>query len=405
MDAIQEVSIQTSNFAAEYGQAGGGYFNYTMKSGTNQLHGSAYTYWVNEALNAGLPFTNAGLTNSEKDGQHIRNPDRKYDFGGTLGGPIDIPKVYNGKDKSFFFFNFERYQETQSFTQTETAPTAAYRNGNFAAAEQPFGPFPLALSSAGFFGPPTLDALGRPMFYDEIYDPATTRTLPSGAVVRDPFANNSIPLTRFNPVALAIQNLIPLPNAPGVLNNYNLPQYSDYQHTTNFSFKLDHSFSSTVNISGYYSHILTVNPNSNGIPGPVEQPSPTNNRSTTVRINYDQTLRPTLLLHLGIGYLYTYIPSPVANYSEASLGLTGYYAPNYFPGVTGLDDAFTGGVNLSASPFGGGVLGPGGFLQNLWDEKPTGNSYLTWVKGNHTFKFGGEFVVELVTKTREKKLH
>jgi hypothetical protein len=393
MDAIQEVSIQTSNFAAEYGQAGGGYFNYTMKSGTNALHGSAYLYWVNEALNAGLPFTDAGLTNATKDGQQIRNADRKFDFGGTIGGPIKIPKVYDGRDKSFFFFNFERYQETQSFTPQETVPTAAYRGGNFSAAQTPFG-FPLALSSAGFFGPPSLDALGRPMFYDEVFDPATTRTLANGQIVRDPFPNAQVPITRFNQAALAIQNLIPLPNAPGVLNNYNLGSYSDYQHTTNWSFKLDHSFSSTIKISGYLSHILTFNPNSNGIPGPVEQPSETNNRSTTVRVNYDQTIRPTLLLHLGVGYLYTYIPSGAPNYNENSLGLTGYPVSNYFPNFSGLSDFFTGGVSLAAGPFGGGTLGPSGFLQNLWDEKPTGNAYLTWVKGNHTYKFGGEFMVE-----------
>jgi len=391
MDAIQEVSIQTSNFAAEYGQAGGGYFNYTMKSGTNQLHGSAYLYWVNEAWNAGLPFTDAGLTDSTKNGQHVRNAQRRFDFGGTLGGPIKIPKVYDGRDKSFFFFNFERYQETQSFTPQETVPTADYRNGNFAAAQFPFGPFPLTLP---FFSPPAHDALGRPFLYDEIFDPTTTRTLPSGAIVRDPYPNNKFSPTLINPVARAIQNLIPLPNAPGVLNNYNLGSYSDYQHTTNWSFKLDHSFSSTIKISGYLSHILTFNPNSNGIPGPVEQPSETNNRSTTVRINYDQTIRPTLLLHLGIGYLYTYIPSGAPNYDENSLGLTGYPVSNYFPNFSGLSDFFTGGVSLAAGPFGGGTIGPSGFLQNLWDEKPTGNAYLTWVKGNHTYKFGGEFMVE-----------
>src|SRR5207248_1710686 len=73
LDAIQEVTVQTSNYAAEYGQAGGGYFNYTMKSGSNQFHGSGYDYFVNEILNAGTPFTDAGLTDSRRAGQHIRN--------------------------------------------------------------------------------------------------------------------------------------------------------------------------------------------------------------------------------------------------------------------------------------------------------------------------------------------
>src|SRR5437868_4068797 len=100
LDAIQEVTVQTSNFAAEYGQAGGGYFNYTMKSGTNTFHGGAYDYFVNEVLNAGTPFTDAGLTNSQKSGQHIRNAQRRNNYGFTFGGPISIPKLYDGHDKS-----------------------------------------------------------------------------------------------------------------------------------------------------------------------------------------------------------------------------------------------------------------------------------------------------------------
>ena len=83
VDAIQEVSVQTSNFAAEYGQVGGGYFNLTMKSGTNALHGSVYDYFVNEALNAGLPFTDAGTQDPAKEGQHIRNALRRNDYGFT----------------------------------------------------------------------------------------------------------------------------------------------------------------------------------------------------------------------------------------------------------------------------------------------------------------------------------
>ena len=110
--AIQEVAIQTSNFEAEYGQAGGGYFNYTMKSGTNQLHGSAYDYFVNEALNAGLPFT------SNPNGGHVRNPIRQNDYGFTIGAPIRIPKVYNGHDRTFFFFNFEQFRQSTFTSNT-----------------------------------------------------------------------------------------------------------------------------------------------------------------------------------------------------------------------------------------------------------------------------------------------
>ena len=82
------MTVQASNFAAEYGQAGGGYFNYTMKSGTNPFHGSGYDYFVNEVFNAGTPFTNAGVTNSQRNGEHIRNAQRRNDYGFTFGGPV-----------------------------------------------------------------------------------------------------------------------------------------------------------------------------------------------------------------------------------------------------------------------------------------------------------------------------
>jgi hypothetical protein len=387
IDAIQEVSIQTSNFAAEFGQAAGGYFNYTMKSGTNQFHGSGYLYFVNEGLNAGLPFTDAGATDSRRAGQQIRPVDRKWDYGATLGGPIAIPKVYNGKNKSFFFFNFERFQQTQGFTNVETVPTPAYRQGDFTSTAL----FPL--STGGFGAPPTRDALGRLMFADQVYDPNTTRPAPNGATVRDPFPG-PIPANRLDPVALAIQKYIPLPNGPGAIGNYFEPTYTDYVHTTNWSLKLDHSLSPTVKISGYYSHITTFQPNNNGLPGPIEQPAETNNRSTTVRINYDQTIKPTLLLHLGVGYLHTFVPSGAGQFDQTTLGLKGYPASNFFPNFTGLYDFFNGGVNLSAGPFGGGNIGPAGFFQDIWDQKPTANANLTWVKGNHTFKFGGEMLVE-----------
>jgi hypothetical protein len=96
-----QLSIER-NFAAEYGAVGGGFFNVTIKSGTNQFHGSAYDYFVNEILNAGMPFTNAGLTDSTKNGQLIRPRARRNDYGFTVGGPVEIPKLYNGKDKPSF---------------------------------------------------------------------------------------------------------------------------------------------------------------------------------------------------------------------------------------------------------------------------------------------------------------
>ena len=130
VDAIQETVIQTSNFAAEYGQVGGGLFNVTMRSGTNAYHGSTYDYFVNEIFNAGNPF----LTGQAVP-DNPRQRARRNDYGFTFGGPVRIPKLYNGKDKTFFFFNFEQFREYENINnQAITVPTPAFRNGDFSAA-------------------------------------------------------------------------------------------------------------------------------------------------------------------------------------------------------------------------------------------------------------------------------
>src|SRR2546422_10587778 len=105
VEAIQEVAVQTSNYSAEFGQAGGGYFNYTMRSGTNQFHGGVYDYFVNEALNAGTPFTDRISTgDTGRAGQHIRNTQRKNDYGFNIGGAHSAGKTYNSPRQEFFFF-------------------------------------------------------------------------------------------------------------------------------------------------------------------------------------------------------------------------------------------------------------------------------------------------------------
>ena len=129
-----------------------------MRSGTNQFHGSAYDYFVNEVFNSGTPDTDAPAGTGNP-----RPRNRRNDYGFTLGGPVWIPKVYNGHNKTFFFFNWEQYREHVNInTQLETVPTAAYETGNFGAAMigNPIG----------------TDPLGRPIYQNEIYDPSSTFT-------------------------------------------------------------------------------------------------------------------------------------------------------------------------------------------------------------------------------------
>src|SRR5215510_6813704 len=242
VEAIQEVAVQTSNYAAEFGQAGGGYFNYTMKSGTNQFHGGVFDYFVNEALNAGTPFTDrASIGDTARAGQHLRNTQRRNDYGFNIGGPIKLGKLYDGKNRSFFFFNFEQFRESQFITTgLTTVPTAAYRNGDFSAA---LGP-QLTLNGA-----PAVDPLGRPVFQNQVYNPATTRVAPDGSTVRDAYQGNIVPLSAMDPVALKVQALLPLPTNSNLINNYTIPGYSNFRHTTIPSFKVDHNFNDQNKIS------------------------------------------------------------------------------------------------------------------------------------------------------------
>ena len=400
VEAIQEVAIQTSNFAAEYGQAAGGYFNYTMKSGTNQYHGSGYDYFVNEALNAGLPFTDrctadGAYCTDTADRQHIRNRVRRNDYGFTFGGPVRIPKLYDGRNKTFFFVNFEQFRQN-NFTSTGviTVPTTAYQAGDFTTALcssytggavggaggtcTPFKAITLA-------GAPAVDPAGTNIVQGQIFDPYSTH-LVGGQNVRMPYANNKIPFSAQDPVALAIQKLLPQPNGVGDINNYTVPGYTSFEHTTNVSVKLDQSISSTIKISGYYSQLNTLQPNVNGGITPLALGgTDTNQWNHTARANYDQTITPTLLLHVGIGYFQTSEPHVPPPFDQSSIGLKGYQGNMIMPDIAGI-------VGQQGGYAGGGIGAT--FSATAFEEKPTANTSLTWIRGNHTFKAGGDYTQE-----------
>jgi hypothetical protein len=118
VDAIEEFTLQTSNFAAEFGQVGAGLINMTTRSGTNEYHGSVYETLANEAFNARRPYA------------HVRPKIRMHDWGFKVGGPVRIPKLYNGANRTFFYFNFEQYRNKASVAGTTSVPSDAYRNGD-----------------------------------------------------------------------------------------------------------------------------------------------------------------------------------------------------------------------------------------------------------------------------------
>ncbi len=409
-DAIQEVSVQTSNFAAEYGGAGGGYLNFTMKSGTNQYHGSGYDYFVNPILDAGLPFTaNCNQENNcatNINSGHIKNDVRRNDYGLTLGGPVKIPKLYDGKDKTFFFFSFEQFRQTTITNNgLATVPEDAYRTGNFAPAEG-FGPFPIPVP--GVF--PSDAAV------NEIFDPATRSVnATTGAVTEAPFPGNAIPISRMSPVALYLQSFFPQPNLTSAngLNNYAIPSYSNFEHTTIPSLKIDQMLSSKMKLSGYISATETNSPNANGFPTDLAPAVPDADRAFTYRLNFDDTISPTVLFHFGAGLLYYSHPDlgpQVASFDEgaAAAAASGYGgapgghtwnafpASTYMPSFAGLNDAFVGGGIALGSGFFAPSPGSSSLAAGYVDTevKPTANTSLTWVHGNHTFKFGADMILD-----------
>jgi len=366
VDAIQETAIQTSNFAAEFGQVGGGLFNITMRSGTNQYHGGGFDYLQNEAFNAATPFVN-------------KLPRiRRNDYGYSLGGPVWIPKIYKGKDRTFFFYNKEQFREFFSVNDTaQTVPTAAYRAGNFATA--------LTNRNLG------TDPLGNTIADGMVYDPQTKTTV-NGVPVLTQFPNNVIPTARFDKVAAAVQALIPNPTDPTRLTGNFLPNFPTDRVTTNESVKIDHQISSKAKISGTWltngsgAQFSTSLNGSEGLPDLITQTRGTFSRSMNWRLNFDYTVSPTMLWHVGVGSLQYLLDdhSPTTNFDQSSIGLFG--APNpgkRFPSLTALLNTSTGGM----VPMGPGV----GAAQSLTKQfTPTYGTTLTWVKGNHTYKFGGE---------------
>ena len=375
VEMMQEFTLQSSNFSPEFGAVTGGLFNFTARSGTNQFHGSAYEYLENEDFNAGQPFTTA------PGGGLIRPKNRQNDYGFTIGGPFRIPKLYDGRNRTFFFFNWEQYRQINDLVATQTVPTTAERTGDFS-----------GILTGVQLG---TDVLGRPIMQNAIYDPATARTVTVGGnqyVVTDPFAGNMIPPGRINGgVGAKVTALIPSPSNGQLINNY-APLFVYPAIQTIPAVKVDQTITNKWKASMYWSlYQRTTISSADGVPLPLSNRRDQPVYSDTYRGNTDYTLTPNLLFHFGLGYIrdnnIDSTPLAEANYNASTELGFGPALATGMPALSGMANSTFGGI---VNSFDGNTYG---ITQRMWYEtdKATGIASATWIKGNHSFKGGAEF--------------
>ena len=222
VDAIAEFKIQTNNYSAQFGHGAGAVLNATIKSGTNEFHGDAWEFLRNNDLDGNDFFQNAaGLPIPEY---------RRNQFGFTQGGPVVLPHVYNGRNKTFFFADYEGTRIRQGKTYTSTVPTSAERQSGYTNFSDLIG---------GQTGSRT-DVLGNTYAAGTVFDPTTTNAV-AGGYVRTPFPGNIIPASSLDPNAIKLLELLPAPNGPGILNNYTSSPI--WQNNTNsFDGRVDRIF-------------------------------------------------------------------------------------------------------------------------------------------------------------------
>ncbi len=272
-DAIAEFKVQTNSMSAEFGRSGGAVLNVTIKSGTNQLHGTFYEFLRNSDLDANNFFNNA-------NGAPIA-PFKQNQFGFSTGGPVLLPKVYDGKNRTFFFFDYQGTRIRQGDTFLATVPTDAMRQGNFSG-------------------------------YNQLYDPATGTIDANGFPVgRQPFTGNQIPQSRWDPVAAKLLTMFPEPNVAGSVNNLGpsnnyLSNPVEPNDTNQFDVRIDHKISDSDSIFGRFSFSNNTDNPPGAIPPPIDAASFGSgnfaNQPRNVVISETHIFNPRLINELRLGY-------------------------------------------------------------------------------------------------------
>lgn len=353
-EAVEEFKVQTGTYSAEYGRTSNGIINFTHKSGTNELHGSAFYFNRNEAFNA-RRFTY---------GPGTREISRQHLGGGTAGGPIYIPKLYDGRNKAFWFFSYERSQSRGGNPSgVITLPIPEFRRGDFRR---------------------YTDAQGNVV---PLYDPLDA----SGNIIRDAFARprlqcngvlNVLCPERISPLARTILNELPLPDDPTQVFN-NTRQVGNPGADQNvWSIKGDYNFSERSRVSGLFSRQQFSSPAAIGpVPGLLGENFNSGGTNKYYRVNYDYTFTPNLLSHFTFGHnrrdIFENGPQRVSPELQAALQI---------PGATGSSNGTPTGYSTEFGNYGFSVetVSPG----RTWNL----NEQITWVKGRHNIKFGFQYL-------------
>lgn len=350
VEAVQEFKVMTNFTPPEYGLTSGAVINTVTKTGTNSFHGSVYEYLRNDKLDARNTFA------------PTRPVFRFNQFGASAGGPVWLPKLYNGRDKTFFFFNYEGSRNRGASNPITSVPTTNWRAGDFSDRRNAAG----ALIT--------------------IYDPETTMPNPNGTgFVRQPFAGNVIPANRMDNVAKNVLPFIPLPNrSPNNAFTQSLNYVGSQPRVTDVNqvhARVDHSFGSMNRMFGRWSYNKEDSyPPDNPVPwpDPIFYARYDNIQNQQAQLSDVHTFSPTLLNEGRLSLMRQDFPFTQASYNQGwpqKIGLPASVPPTLFP-----------------------LLGVEGY-PTLGGNGTTGLRYITSyqlfdmvskVHGNHSFKFGGD---------------
>jgi hypothetical protein len=375
VDAVQEFKVQTTDFSAEYGRSGAAVLNATIKSGTNQFHGDVWEFFRNDKLDAADYFEHT--QNAAGQWQTQKGELRQNQYGFTIGGPVVIPHVFDGRNKVFFFGDYEGLRRRQGTIQTGSVPTVAERNSGYTDFSD------LITGQSGT----STDALNRTFPKGTIFDPATTRVGGTG-FVRDPFPGNIIPANRLDPNAIALLNLYPLPTSSGLFSNYTASPVLR-ENRQSFDTRLDLDFSQKDQI--FYRFSLADDPQLipsifGGVAdgGGFFQGNQTALAQQSALV-WTHTISPTTVnvARVGLNYLHTTRNIPEAN---SLSGLPGSF------GIQGIPQVHENGGLPAFGINGLQTLGGNSFLPS--DEVSSTiqvNDDFTKIYGKHTFKMGFEY--------------